>query len=138
MNLSVSDYYSLLQLHKQEAAEGTAHITVYTAVGFGILGYLGAVPDLGRTIRYSMVAGFVVFALAHLKSSLETHARHDAIHQEIEAGIREHPEYVRTLAMRSQLQNQKGPSRRMVVWLHLAFDAAFIAALVLLGSGFLP
>jgi hypothetical protein len=135
--VGASEYYALLQLHKQEASEGLGHITVYIAVAFGILGYLGAVPDLAWDVRISMAAGFLLFAVVHLGSSLSTHARHDAIHREIEAGIEAHPEFARTDAMRSQLRHQEGPSRGQVILTHLAFDAAFIAALLFLGGGLL-
>ena len=50
-----SESHALLALHKAEAAEGFAYITVYSAVLLGILGDLGASEEIAFRARIGIL-----------------------------------------------------------------------------------
>lgn len=129
------EFSSLLQVHKQEAAEGMAMITAFAAVTLGILGYLGAARHINLVARVAIAIGFAVIAAADLNAIVASNKMHEAIHIEIRGRLDRNPELIMSDELRRQLQEQHLPSERVFIGIHIFIDLLMIAAILMIGGG---
>ena len=128
------DFSSLLQVHKQEAAEGWTAITAFAVVALGILGYFGAAEKVNVVARIGIAIGFMAFAAIDLGALLGSLRLHNAIHIEIQERVSKNDDLVTTEELRRQFKEMSLPSPPLVVFLHLLIDILILAAILLMGK----
>ena len=133
--MDISDFYSLLQIHKQEAAEGLSYITTHTTVVLGILAYFGAVSNIRTLIRIGIVIGFLGFTIINLSAILAARDMHQSIHAEIEERLKENPYLIKSEELKCRLEMpDRLPEKYEIAFSILLFDFMMVCGILFYGK----
>ena len=135
MNIEPVSLDALLQIHKQEGAEGLADIAVYFAVVVGILGLLGAARKVDMPARIALAIAFGFFAAGIMSSLTASMKMHSAFHVEISKRIEWQPDLVVTEELEQQLRGLRPLPAAAMKWTYVVFNIFMLAAVLLLGEG---
>ena len=127
------DFPTLLNYHKQEAAEEMSYITTFITVLLGIIGYLGAVKSISLKARMAFVIVFLFFSFAIYQSVSGGLKMHDAIHSEIDARVERNNYFIKP-QLKEQMEYKNVFQKGKIITGFVIIDIFMVAAILFIGD----